>query len=138
MVDFGQYECYLERDQAELVKSIAADNYDPATPRNFETIYDHVLTIQKGEGYAKNYLNGALMLPDTNANKTGAGLHTYVGKYNWFTGGNASAGKKSVRGFRRGFSANNPYLSPLTMIANNSPSFAAPNIGFGTCCRISE
>ena len=134
----GQYECYLERDQAELVKSIAADNYDPATPRNFETIYDHVLTIQKGEGYAKNYLNGALMLPDTNANKTGAGLHTYVGKYNWFTGGNASAGKKSVRGFRRGNGANYTYLSPLTLNAGNSPSVALTNLGFGTCCRISE
>ena len=134
----GQYECYLERDQAELVKSIAADNYDPATPRDFETIYDHVLTVQKGEGYAKNYLNGALMLPDTNANKTGAGLHTYVGKYNWFTGGNASAGRKSVRGFRRGFSAYNMSLSPLSMGAYISPSIAYTYIGFGTCCRITE
>ena len=134
----GQYECYLERDQAELVKSIAADNYDPATPRDFETIYDHLLTVQKGEGYAKNYLNGALMLPDTNANKSGAGLHTYVGKYNWFTGGNASAGKKSVRGFLRGSGANAPYLSPLSMYALNSPSDAYSAFGFGTCCRIAE
>ena len=134
----GQYECYLERDQAELVKGIAADNYDPATPRDFETIYDHVLTVQKGEGYAKNYLNGALMLPDTNANKSGAGLHTYVGKYNWFTGGNASAGKKSVRGFLRGGGASNAALSPLTMVAVNSPSNTYSGVGFGTCCRISE
>ena len=134
----GQYECYMERDQAELVKSIAADNYDPATPRDFETIYDHVLTVQSGDGYAKNYLNGALMLPDSNANKTGAGLHTYVGKYNWFTGDNASAGKKSVRGFRRGHSAYSTNLSPLTLNANYSPSHAATSIGFGTCCRISE
>ena len=134
----GQYECFIERDQAELVKSIAAENYDPATPRDFETIYDHVLTVQKGDGYAKNYLNGALMLPDSNANKTGAGLHTYVGKYNWFSGSNASAGKKSVRGFRRGTHANLPNLSPLTMNASTSPSNAVANIGFGTCCRISE
>ena len=134
----GQYECYLERDQAELVKGIAADNYDPATPRDFETIYDHVLTVQKGEGYAKNYLNGALMLPDTNANKSGAGLHTYVGKYNWFTGGNASAGKKSVRGFLRGYIANDTYLSPLAMYAYYSPSNTNSIIGFGTCCRITE
>jgi len=134
----GQYECYLERDQAELVKGIAADNYDPATPRDFETIYDHVLTVQKGEGYAKNYLNGALMLPDNNANKSGAGLHTYVGKYNWFTGGNASAGKKSVRGFLRGYYAHNANLSPSTMNANYSPSLASTHIGFGTCCRITE
>jgi hypothetical protein len=128
----------MERDQAELVKGIAADNYDPATPRDFETIYDHVLTVQKGEGYAKNYLNGALMLPDTNANKTGAGLHTYVGKYNWFTGGNASAGKRSVRGFRRGNRALNSYLSPLTLSAADSPSGTISGIGFGTCCRIAE
>ena len=134
----GQYECFIERDQAELVKSIAAENYDPATPRDFETIYDYVLTVQKGDGYAKNYLNGALMLPDTNANKSGAGLHTYVGKYNWFTGGNASAGKRSVRGFRRGIDAHGTRLSPLTMYANNSPSDALTYIGFGTCCRISE
>ena len=134
----GQYECYLERDQAELVKGIAADNYDPATPRDFETIYDHVLTVQKGEGYAKNYLNGALMLPDTNANKSGAGLHTYVGKYNWFTGGNASAGKKSVRGFLRGNVAVGTSLSPLTLDAGGSPSAADSFLGFGTCCRITE
>ena len=134
----GQYECFIERDQAELVKSLAAENYDPATPRDFETIYDHVLTVQKGDGYAKNYLNGALMLPDSNANKTGAGLHTYVGKYNWFTGGNASAGKKSVRGFRRGGIANYARLSPLALLAFGSPSGADPYLGFGTCCRISE
>lgn len=132
----GQYECYLERDQAELVKSIAAENYDPATPRDFETIYDHVLTVPKGSGYAKNYLNGALMLPDTNANKTGGGLHTYVGKYNWFDGGNAAAGKKSVRGFLRGSYAYNTFLSPLSMNAGTSPSSANSAFGFGTCCRI--
>lgn len=134
----GQYECYMERDQAELVKSLAAENYDPATPRDFETIYDHVLTVQKGEGYAKNYLNGALMLPDSNANKSGAGLHTYVGKYNWFTGGNASAGKKLVRGFLRGGTALDAALSPLSMLANGSPSNTSSYFGFGTCCRIAE
>ena len=134
----GQYECYIERDQAELVKSLAADNYDPATPRDFETIYDHVLTVQQGDGYAKNYLNGALMLPDTNANKSGAGLHTYVGKNNYFYGGNTAVGKKSVRGFRRGYSAYRTNLSPLTMGAAYSPSGASSLVGFGTCCRISE
>lgn len=132
----GQYECFIERDQAELVKSIAADNYDPATPRDFETIYDHVLTVQKGDGYAKNYLNGSLMLPDTNANMAGGGLHTYVGKYNYFLGINARAGKKSVRGFRRGAYVNSAYLSPLCVVANLAPSPAYTFIGFGTCCRI--
>jgi hypothetical protein len=97
-----------------------------------------VLTVQKGEGYAKNYLNGALMLPDNNANKTGAGLHTYVGKYNYFSGSNASAGKKSVCGFRRGAFASGASLSPLSLLANLSPSNASTSFGFGTCCRISE
>lgn len=132
----GQYECYLERDQAELVKSLAADNYDPATPRDFETIYDHVLTVQKGDGFAKNYLNGALMLPDTNANKAGGGLHTYVGKHNYFSGSNAAAGKKLVRGFRRGLNAYDSTLSPLYVYATGTPSYANAGFGFGTCCRI--
>jgi hypothetical protein len=78
------------------------------------------------------------MLPDTNANKSGGGLHTYVCKYNWFSGGAAPSGKKSVRGFRRGNYAHNASLSPLTMYANNAPSVAYTAIGFGTCCRISE
>jgi hypothetical protein len=129
----GQYEAFIERDQSKLVKSVAADNYNPATPRDFETAYKHVGTFAKGEGYRKNYSNDAFMLPDSNANKTGAGLHTYVGGYNWFTGGNASAGKKSVRGFRRGNNANNTNLSPMTMNANNAPSNANTNNAFGKC-----
>ena len=132
----GQYECFFERDQAELVKSTAAENYDPATPRDFEERYEHVLTVSKGEGYAKDYLNGVMMLPASNASKGGGALHTYVGKYNWFTGTNASAGKKSVRGFRRGISAAYAILSPLTGNAFNAPSNAFTDIGFGTCCRI--
>lgn len=134
----GQYEAFIERDQSKLVKSVAADNYDPATPRDFETAYKHVGTYQKGEGYRKNYSPEAFMLPDTNANKSGAGLHTYVGAYNWFTGSNANAGKKSVRGFRRGTNANNSALSPLTLPAYNSPSGATSYLGFGTCCRIAQ
>jgi hypothetical protein len=132
----GQYEAFIERDQSKLVKSVAADNYDPATPRDFETAYKHVGTFAKGEGYRKNYSADAFMLPDSNANKSGAGLHTYVGTYNWFTGTNANAGKKSVRGFRRGNYAANSYLSPLAMDAGAAPSGANSRIGFGTCCRI--
>lgn len=132
----GQYEAFIERDQAKLVKSVAADNYNPATPRDFETAYKHVGTFAKGEGYRKNYSAEAFMLPDSNANKAGAGLHTYVGGYNWFTGTEANAGKKSVRGFRRGNVALYTYLSPMTMIALASPSYAATSHAFGTCCRI--
>jgi hypothetical protein len=73
------------------------------------------------------------MMPRSTADKTGGGLHTYVGGYNWFTGGVASANKKAVRGFRRGNNANNTNLSPLTMNANNAPSNSNTNIGFGTC-----
>lgn len=132
----GQYEAFVERDQAKLVKSVAADNYNPATPRDFETAYKHVGTFAKGEGYRKNYSAEAFMLPDSNANKSGAGLHTYVGGYNWFTGTEANAGKKTVRGFRRGNLAYYSGLSPLTMLAGNSPSYAGSHYAFGTCCRI--
>ena len=132
----GDYEMYIERDQEQLLKSPTAD-IDAAAQYNFETAYQHVgETIANGNGYAKNYLNGALMLPDTNANKSGGGLHTYVGKYNWFTGSAAPAGKKSVRGFRRGLSAGHSGLSPLSMHGINSPSHAFSGIGFGTCCKI--
>lgn len=129
------YRYFLERDQAELIKTPTssldvADNYD------FENRYPMVLEVAAGEGYARDYLDGAMMLPRTNALKTGGGLHTYVGKYNWFTGGAAPAGKKSVRGFQRGSLASNVALSPLAMYGHTSPTFAASNIGFGTCCRI--
>lgn len=135
--DAQNYEAYMERDQESLIKSengeiAASSNF------NFETLYNHVGSFTSGDGYAKNYSNDALMLPDTNANKSGGGLHTYVGKYNWFTGPAAGSGKKLVRGFRRGYSAVNSLLSPLTLLASYAPSYAPPNIGFGTCCRIAE
>lgn len=130
------YQCYLERDQASLLKSptadIAADEQYP-----FETAYPLVLAdVEASEGYARDYLDHALMLPRTNAMKSGGGLHTYVGKYNWFTGDAAPAGKKSVRGFRRGLLAYYPNLSPFSLYAYNAPSYAASHIGFGTCVRI--
>ena len=129
------YRCFVERDQAELIKTPTAD-LDVADKYDFENRYPMVLEVTAGEGYARDYLDGAMMLPRTNALKTGGGLHTYVGKYNWFTGGAAPAGKKSVRGFRRGGSAYYTNLSPLSMYANVSPSNAGAHIGFGTCCRI--
>lgn len=133
----GQYEAYMERDQDKLIKSENGDkNIDASF--NFETLYAHVGTFAKGEGYRKNYSKDAFMLPDSNANKTGAGLHTYVGGYNWFTGTNAGAGKKSARGFRRGHGASSSSLSPLSMNAYVAPSIMYSNIAFGTCCRIVE
>ena len=135
--DAQNYEAYMERDQESLIKSengeiAASSNF------NFETLYNHVGSFTSGDGYAKNYSNDALMLPDTNANKSGGGLHTYVGKYNWFTGTAAGSGKKLVRGFRRGYIAYASNLSPLTLYAYAAPSIASTSIGFGTCCRISE
>lgn len=135
--DAQNYEAYMERDQESLIKSENGE-IDASSNFNFETLYNHVGSFTSGDGYAKNYSNDALMLSDTNANKSGGGLHTYVGKYNWFTGGSAPAGKKVVHGFRRGYNAYNTNLSPLAMIAHISPSTAHSNIGFGTCCRISE
>ena len=129
------YEAYMERDQSKLIKS---ENGDKATSENFnfETLYSHVGSFTVGEGYRKNYSNDALMLPDTNANKSGAGLHTYVGAYNWFIGVAAPTGKKSVRGFRRGAVAAYTNLSPLPLVASVAPSSANANLGFGTCVRI--
>ena len=128
------YEAYMERDQEQLTITPNGDK-DVADSWPFESNYLHVGSFTVGEGYRKNYSNQALMLPNTNANKTGAGLHTYVGAYNWFTGSAAPSGKKSVRGFRRGL-AYAPSLSPLTMYAYYAPSGAASNFGFGTCCRV--
>ena len=129
------YRCFMERNQAELLKTVSGD-IDVESTFDFEDRYPMVLEVEAGEGYARDYLDGAFMLPRTNDLKTGAGLHTYVGKYNWFTGGAAPAGKKGVRGFRRGGNALNSYLSPLTMGGGNSPSDAASTLGFGTCCSL--
>ena len=129
------YRCFMERNQAELLKTVTGD-IDVESTFDFEDRYPMVLEVAAGEGYARDYLDGAFMLPRTNDLKTGAGLHTYVGKYNWFTGGAAPAGKKGVRGFRRGGNANDPYLSPLSLYGSNSPSYANSYIGFGTCCSL--
>ena len=131
------YEAYMEREQEALIKS---ENGEISTSENFnfETLYKHVGSFTVGEGYRKNYSNDALMLPDSNSNKTGGGLHTYVCGYNYFSGSAASANKKLVRGFRRGNSASVSNLSPLTLLAFSAPSSTLTNLGFGTCVRILE
>jgi hypothetical protein len=135
--DSQNYEAYIERDQTKLTITPHGDK-DVADAWPFESNYLHVGSFTNGDGYRRNYNNDALMLPDTNANKSGASLRTYVGAYNWFTGAAAPSGKKSVRGFRRGSNAIITYLSPLAMSAPYSPSGASAHIGFGTCCRITE
>ena len=129
------YEAYMERDQESLIKSVNGDKAI-SDSWDFESQYLHVGSFTSGDGFRKNYSNDALMLPNTNANKTGAGLHTYVGAYNWFSGETAPSGKKSVRGFRRGNYASASNLSPLSMYASYAPSYASTAIGFGTCVRI--
>ena len=131
----GDYEAYMERDQELLAKT---PNGDKATTDAwpFESDYLHVGSFTNGDGYRKNYSNDAIMLPDTDANKTGAGLHTYVCAYNSFKGEAAPSGKKSVRGFRLGSYAAATVLSPLYVAAYNAPSNAYAHSGFGTCCRI--
>ena len=133
--EHGTYEAYIERDQESLIKSVTND-IDVSQNHPFEELYKHIVTINGGSGYATNYHNEALMMPDTDAHKTGGWLHTYVCKYNWFTGAAPPAGKKAVRGFRRGNGAIGSNLSPLAMSAVAAPSIAYSNVGFGTCCRI--
>lgn len=131
----GHYECYMQRDQAALIKSPSAV-IDESAAYRFESAYKHIVSLTRGSGYSKDYSNDALMLPDTNANETGGGLHTYVGKFNYFTGTAPAEGKKAVRGFRRGHYVNGASLSPLYVYANYAPSNAATSFAFGTCCRI--
>ena len=135
--DSGAYECYMERDQSALIKSENGE-INSSEQFDFERLYQHILSVTNGSGYAKNYSNEALMLPNTNANKTGGGLHTYVGKYNYFSGTAASAGKKLVRAWRRGNFAHNSTLSPLFVYAYFAPSSAGSHYAFGTCVRILE
>lgn len=132
----GTYKAYMQRDQSKLIISEnATKNEDESF--NFETRYKQVGDVyDKAEGYRKNYCNDAFMLPDTNVNLKGGALHTYVGGYNWFTGTAPAVGKKASRGFRRGNSAVNAALSPLTMNAGYAPSGAGPYYAFGICCEI--
>jgi len=133
----GQYECYVERDQEKILKSANGDK-DVTDAWPFENTYIHAGTFAKGEGYRKNYSNSAFMLPDSNTNKSGASLHTFIGAFNWFNGTEAPTGKKSVRGFGRGYRATYAVLSPMTLNGSGSPSGAASIIGCGTCVRITE
>ena len=133
----GRYECYMERDQESLIKT-ENGSIDISELFEFEKRYKHVLIVNNGSGYAKNYSNDALMLPNTNVNKSGGGLHTYVGKYNYFSGDAATAGKKLVRAWRRGDIANDTGLSPLSVVANYAPSGTGASFAFGTCCRVTQ
>lgn len=131
------YEAYMQRDQASLILSEDGEKLT-SEDFSFETLYDHVGTFTGGGDFRKNYSNDCLMLPDSDANRSGAALHTYVGAYNNFAGGAASVGKKSVRGFRRGGYAGGTNLSPLFVLAGVAPSYSSSLLAFGTCVAIVE
>lgn len=135
--DDGHYVAYAQRSQQRLIVS---ENGDKAIADEFEfeKQYHHVGTYSNGSGYRKNFSDSAIMLPDTDANKTGAGLHTFVGGYNYFTGTAAGAGKKSVRGFRRGGSAGSSVLSPFYVYARNAPSNSNAGFAVGTCVTLTK
>ena len=132
----GLHKCYMQRDQAQLVTSSPYGDKNTDEYWNFENRYKHVVDLAYNQGYAKDYHNDALMLPQSDADNTGGGLHTYIGKFTWLTGGKPAAGKKTVRGFLRGYLAYNYVLSPLTMFGNNTPSYSNSYIAFGTCVRV--
>lgn len=129
------YEAYMQRDQQLLAITPTGDK-DIADSWPFEQDYDHVASLTYGSGYRKNYTSRALMVAPNNVDKSGAGLHTYVGAYNYYSGTAAPEGKKSVRGFRRGGYVGYAALSPLCVYAGSAPSSPNPFIAFGTCVRI--
>ncbi len=134
----GSYKAYMQRDQKKLILSESGTKAESQN-FNFELQYKLVGdTYTKAESFRKNYCNDAFMLPDTDANKTGAALHTYVGAYNYFTATTPASGQKFSRGFRRGAGANNACLSPLFVYAGGAPSYSASAYAFGICCAIEK
>lgn len=129
------YEAYLQTDPSKLALTPNGEK-DMADIWPFEQDYEHVASYAYGSGYRKNYARQSLFLAPDNANKSGAGLHTYIDAYNYYTGTAAAAGKKAVRGFQRGGSVIITYLSPLYVFAYNAPSYASAYIAFGNCVRI--
>ena len=129
------YEAYLQTDPSKLALTPNGEK-DVADSWPFEQDYEHAASYASGSGYRKNYARQSLFLAPDNANKSGAGLHTYIGAYNYYSGTAAAAGKKAVRGFRRGNLVHNATLSPLCVYAYNAPSSANAIIAFGTCVRI--
>ena len=133
----GDQAAYMERDQESL--TITPNGNKPETENwPFEDTYTHVDTYGHVRGYRKDYNNKALMLPSSPATETGGGLHTYVCAYNYFDGGKPAAGIKFSRGFMRGSYAHSTSLSPLYVYGASALSSALTNLGFGTCCRITE
>ena len=133
----GLYKAYYQPVQSKLVISNASENTASSTTLPFETAYDLIGEIQGTfEGFRKDYNDHCLFLAKDTDSAKGANLHTYIGAFNWFNGGKANAGTRSVRGFRRGNLASNSYLSPFALCGYISPSYSSSGIGFGTCVQV--
>ena len=133
----GLYKAYYQPVQSKLVISNASENTASSTTLPFETAYDLIGEIQGTfEGFRKDYNDHCLFLAKDTDSAKGANLHTYIGAYNWFYGGKANAGTRSVRGFRRGGNAYSSNLSPFTLHGHISPSDSGSNFGFGTCVQV--
>lgn len=129
----GKYKAYYQPLQSHMLLSSPAEGVSASTVIPFESHYDFVGEVNYGQGYRKDYHDKTLFFPRSSDLAFSGGLHTYVGAYNWFTGGKPSAGLRSVRGFRRGFNASYANLSPFTIGAAHSPSNSYSYTGFGTC-----
>lgn len=133
----GLYKAYYQPVQSQLVISNESENTASSTTIPFETDYDLIGEIQGLlNGYRKDYNDHCIFLANDTESAIGAGLHTYIGAYNWFSGGKANAGTRSVRGFLRGGVAYYSVLSPFAMYGGGSPSGSGSIIGFGTCVQV--
>ena len=132
------YKAYIQRDQSKMIKSASADaNADTVLP--FEESYEYIGSVQgKINSYRRNFSDGSLFHAKSTEQSKDGNLHTHIGAYNWYYSASHTAGLRSVRGFRRGSNANFAGLSPCTVSANDAPSYAGSNVGFGTCVRIAK
>lgn len=136
VVDYdGNYTAYYEKDQSKLAKTPYYERTPDDTPFNIES-WPKVAEYGNGTGYAKDYLKGYLLLPDTTPSITsGASNHSYICRYNWLTS-RASKNRLAVRAFRRGSTATGDSLSPLAISGYFSAVSSASHFAFGICCQI--
>lgn len=133
----NRYEGWLCRDQSKMLKSSNSNTIDDSTllPQEQSDDYIKLPTLTYGNGYRKNYAQ-TLFWSDRIASMSGASIGTHIGAYAYLNGTRSAEGKKVVRGCRRGANATYTFLSPLFVVGNNAPSYAATNLAFGICCRI--
>ena len=132
------YKAYIQRDQSKMIKSASADaNADTVIP--FEESYEYIGSVQGIQrNFRRDFSDGSLFHAKRTELSNVSNIHTYIGAYNWYDSQSSAAGLRSVRGFRRGYSAAIAYLSPCAVGSNGMPSYANSHIGFGTCVRIAK